>query len=825
MATTYTVVKGDTLSAIAKKYGTTVSNLVKLNNIKNQNLIVVGQVLKIDGTASSSTSYGSRVTINVFGLQANSDRTIYASWTWTKEQTENYKVMWYYDAGDGFWFVGTDSTATHYEDLKGGQSTYNPPNNAARVKFKVKPVSKTYTPKDGKETSYWVGDWSTEKIYNMSDTPPITPSTPTASIDKYLLETYLEGLSNLNATSIQFQVVKDNVTIFKTSDSSINTEVDYVRYTCNVEAGGEYKVRARSKRGSSVSEWSGYSSVVKAVPAAPSTVTVLKATSETSVYLEWPSVSAAETYDIQYTTEKNYFDASDQVTTINGATLNHYEKTGLETGKEYFFRVRAVNSSGESGWSGIKSIKIGKEPAAPTTWSSTTTAITGETVNLYWVHNSEDGSSQTNAHLELTVNGKKTVYKIPNTTVEEDKDKTSVYQLDTSQYTEGTKIQWRVNTAGITGVFGEWSIQRTIDVYAPPTLTLRVTDRLGSVFESLTSFPINIKATAGPTSQKPNSYHLSVIANESYETVDAIGNPQNVSKGDVIYSNYYDISTSLTETLSASNLNLDNNISYTIRCVVAMNSGLTAEDTMTFKVAWADETYEPNCEISVDKTTYTTSIRPYCVDDENVPIKNITLSVYRRNFDGTFTELATGIDNESNTFITDPHPALDFARYRIVAIHTVTGAVTYYDVPGYPVGGNAAIIQWAESWSRFDTYGDEGFEQPEWAGSMLQLPYNLDISDSNKPDVVYVNYTGRSHPIGYYGTHLGHTATWSVEIDKNDKETLYGLRRLSKWLGDVYVREPSGSGYWASVTVSFSKTHGEVTIPVSISITRVEGGA
>lgn len=46
-ATTYTVKKGDTLSAIAKKYNTTVSELAKLNNIKNVNIINVGQVLKL----------------------------------------------------------------------------------------------------------------------------------------------------------------------------------------------------------------------------------------------------------------------------------------------------------------------------------------------------------------------------------------------------------------------------------------------------------------------------------------------------------------------------------------------------------------------------------------------------------------------------------------------------------------------------------------------------------------------------------------------------------------------------------------------------------
>jgi LysM repeat protein len=43
----YTVKSGDTLSKIAKKYNTTINNLVKLNNIKNPNIIHVGDKLKV----------------------------------------------------------------------------------------------------------------------------------------------------------------------------------------------------------------------------------------------------------------------------------------------------------------------------------------------------------------------------------------------------------------------------------------------------------------------------------------------------------------------------------------------------------------------------------------------------------------------------------------------------------------------------------------------------------------------------------------------------------------------------------------------------------
>lgn len=44
---TYTVVKGDTLGKLAKKYHTDVDTLVELNHIKNKNLIRIGQILLI----------------------------------------------------------------------------------------------------------------------------------------------------------------------------------------------------------------------------------------------------------------------------------------------------------------------------------------------------------------------------------------------------------------------------------------------------------------------------------------------------------------------------------------------------------------------------------------------------------------------------------------------------------------------------------------------------------------------------------------------------------------------------------------------------------
>ena len=53
-STIYTVVSGDTLSEIARDYNTTVYNLVVLNNISNPNLIYPGQKLIISGNTSTN---------------------------------------------------------------------------------------------------------------------------------------------------------------------------------------------------------------------------------------------------------------------------------------------------------------------------------------------------------------------------------------------------------------------------------------------------------------------------------------------------------------------------------------------------------------------------------------------------------------------------------------------------------------------------------------------------------------------------------------------------------------------------------------------------
>ena len=83
--TTYIVQPGDTLSAIAARYGTTYQNLAVINNIADPNRIYPGQEIRIDGTAPTSNASEEYYTIQSGDTLSGIAAKFGTTWQWLAE--------------------------------------------------------------------------------------------------------------------------------------------------------------------------------------------------------------------------------------------------------------------------------------------------------------------------------------------------------------------------------------------------------------------------------------------------------------------------------------------------------------------------------------------------------------------------------------------------------------------------------------------------------------------------------------------------------------------------------------------------------------------
>lgn len=784
-------------------------------------LSVSGDRVVIDKSTDGQYSICSPINAKYLTVASGGSSSSGGSSTTTTKNLDYFEVKWEYYTDGNVWFAGT-TTQVEEGELKSSSWSY--PSNATIVRVKVKPVAKNKDLGNGKTTPYWTGTAVSTTFKTYHGTPEKL-SAPSVTVDKYKLTATIEGITDSKVSVVKFYIVRNNETKpFAEGESRVVNQRAW--FTCNIASGAKYRVKCKavnvvSDKNKIEGDWSEFSTEVSTIPSAITNL-VCTADTETSAKLTWKGTSDATSYEVEYTTNKLYFDSATETQSVTVTNTTAYI-TGLESGDEFFFRVRAKNQQGDSGWSNIVSVIIGTEPSAPTTWSLTSTATVDDNVTLYWVHNTADGSYQTAAQIELTVNGSSDIIDITTTPDETKEEKTYSHILDLSGYAEDAKVLWRVRTKGIVDKWSEWSIQRTIDIYAPATLYLSL--NTDTTNDTLSAFPITITCTPLPYTQIPMSYHVCIKATESYETTDYTGENIIVNAGQEVYSKIFNMSSRPLEIdISAGDVILENNQLYEVEVTVSMDSGLTATTTTSFEVSWGDDLYEPGASIVIDQKSFAAYISPVCIDNSGEYIGDVLLSVYRRESDGGLVEIARDIVNNGAVSITDPHPSLDYARYRIVARHKDTSVVGYTDLPGHPINESGIIIQWNETWSEFNYDEDSMYEPPIWSGSLLHLRYNIDVAEKYDRDVELVEYIGRKHPVSYYGTQRGEGGTWNTEIPKYDKDTIYALRRLQAWGGDVYVREPSGVGYWAQVSVSWNIKHRELTIPVTFEIKRVEGG-
>lgn len=781
--------------------------------------------------------------------QANRIATVYWSWNTSAHKYHDHYVVkwWYYTPANGQWEPTSESTTNNTF------ATYPIPATASLAKASVKAVQKKkYKGKDNKRHNItgkkkWTCAWATSKYVDAGVQADI-PTAPDIK-DIYISNGYLHmSFDNYNyeGATIYFEIIQEdkngNRKLFNNTATAI---VSYGRVSVNnirIEDGYKYYARCKAcYNGHYSNSWGNYSDVVTTAPPKPENVKaetreVDPDEKKYRVLITWDPVDNVsdvqdDKYQVSYTQKQDLFDTStDDVRTID-VPNDDRPRTSIDitlpNQGAWYFRVRGHNLGGDGPWSDIVSASVGLKPEPPTTWTYTSNVKAGEPVIFNWTHNSADGSKQSAARLWVTLNGEPMPGYNPKELGVEKAER-----FDTSNIDDGATLLWKVATKGAHKDYSDASVEREVKVHEPPTVSISLNKFSGQIsneeeLAQISKYPVNVSISAGPTTQKLVSMDFTIIADDSYASVDETGGWIYVSKGDVVYSKRIDDpeENTINFSLTPGDVNLVNDINYIARAVSYMSSALTGTGATNFHVAYdGEDEFEPHASVEINFNTLTAKIYPYCTDEFGGEIiSGGMLAVYRLNYDGTYTEIASGIEMGSGEVVLDRHPTLDYARYRVVATSDTTGRSSVSDISPEEVNADCIVLNWMEDEGVLrNTLADE--DDNAVLGDYLRLPYNVDVSDSNNMDVALIEYIGREHPVSYYGTQKGYSSSWKCEIRKDDIDSIYALRRLARYAGDVYVREPNGSGYWAQVKVQYSINHKTTMIPVSLNITRVEGG-
>ncbi len=150
-------------------------------------------------------------------------------------------------------------------------------------------------------------------------------------------------------------------------------------------AGTTYTYRVQAWNAAGDSSWSTVQATTR--PAAPSGLTAT-VVSDTAINLSWSDVTGETGYKVEQSTQDNA--SWGQVTTTSD-NVTSLSRTGLTAGTTYYFRVRANNSGGDSGYSNEANATTTQSPPATPTGLSATAASSSR-INLNW--NDVTGESQ-----------------------------------------------------------------------------------------------------------------------------------------------------------------------------------------------------------------------------------------------------------------------------------------------------------------------------------------------------------------------------------------------------------------------------------------------
>lgn len=402
---------------------------------------------------------------------------LYIQYKCTWNNCNGVNVRWdYYDSSTSSWIYGNTST-----EAKETTVYYDVPQNVtqARVELVPQPTTVNGAPAFGGGNIthvFNVGDWS---IPGKGDAPEISVSKDVEL--KLVLDNIAQTPTPVEG--VMFEVYKKE---HNEQQGSLYQKINAAVYNGHAEAtvtvtyGAEFTAKSVYYNHRNNFDADGFptngtaSDPTQPIKSAPLpvegfgiTYQIISAGAMLNLTMTWTENIDANEYEIQYTNYDYDWALVEKVQSIT--TDQHSYILQLQNGGHYRFRIRAKNDAGNSSWYETDK-SFGLAPLAPTTWSDVTRKLNDGSFTLYWKHNSRDSTREIKAELVIRPENEpeKTITVSRQNQDEKDWYKNNVYELDTRFYLTSTTVFWKVRTCGESGEYGEWSIEKEIQIYAQP---------------------------------------------------------------------------------------------------------------------------------------------------------------------------------------------------------------------------------------------------------------------------------------------------------------------------------------------------------------------
>ena len=705
---------------------------------------------------------------------------------------------------------------------------------------------------------------------SMSGTPTASGFTVSVNITDWgtdvpgaYAEVYLEKLS-VSGTYVLIGTVPSG----SSSAVTITSSIDLTK-----ETGYGIHVRNVTADGSSMT--SDYFHYQASMPQAPVLDSVEATTTPGKVYLSWTNTWVdATSIVIAWTDDRDNWMSNDAPDTFEIEDVaSNWFITGLETGKEWWFRVRAVREVDDnvtrSSWSEDLSIDLSSAPATPALYLSEEAITENDIVTAYWSYMTTDGTAQISADIvEATLSGGTWTYgrSVGATSSAQHIDIDARKQPG---WTNGTTKYLALRTGSGSGGLSDYSTPVKLEIAAKPTVAISSagfasSDTVTEYFEgdgSTKKFTCADVLSAAPTATVNGA---SRACTYSGDVVTMSTAPANGATLAITYTTTaHKVLTSLPLSVSVATAN-------------ASDVTLAIERAATYPMTRPDgtETDGAEGETVYVETTGALSSTPFTVDlneligrlDDGAEY-NLVATVKDKHKQTARAEVPFKVHwshqawEPTATFVTDttnyivkvtPASATGYQEgdtcdiYRLgidkpeLIYPNATFGETYVDPfpafgehSGYKVvtiTPTGDYITDRNTFAEFDTTeGDGNYTQIDtgmlvidFDGERAELPYNITLDNSWSKDFQRTAYLG-GHVAGDHNKAVTRDLTaGTVTTRKTNTEVIETMRKLARYPGLCHVRTPEGSSFTADVQVSESLSFDSALANYSLTIQKVD---